>query len=267
MGNVLSHRSYAVSSPFPGSLSSSSPDHIIPEKAPCMGCPVEIDENSEDLKVPLSFSIAMYNSKSDSTHLFTLHSVGHTTRQVERHEGRERCLERGGGGKLTFLLVLCRVRLPAGGRRFQVQVEIWHEEDYVRQSRAQGPPWSVRPWRGECGTCDIKTRLATDIMWPRRGWFGLMHVCVCAGVCQLQLYSGFGTMETWEPPGPHRVWRRGTSHGEPHFLHNCQTDSILILHERVRVLTDACNMTVKSTSIMVLIILTCRGRSHKPAED
>lgn len=26
--------------------------------------------------------------------------------------------------------------------------------------------------------------------------FGLMHVCLCAGVCQLQLYSGCGAMET-----------------------------------------------------------------------
>ncbi|XP_034387105.1 kininogen-1 [Cyclopterus lumpus] len=58
-------------------------DHvIIPEKASCLGCPMEIDENSEDLKLPLSVSISKYNSMSDSTHLFTLHSVGHATRQV-----------------------------------------------------------------------------------------------------------------------------------------------------------------------------------------
>uniref|UniRef100_A0A8C2ZA47 Cystatin kininogen-type domain-containing protein n=1 Tax=Cyclopterus lumpus TaxID=8103 RepID=A0A8C2ZA47_CYCLU len=55
---------------------------IIPEKASCLGCPMEIDENSEDLKLPLSVSISKYNSMSDSTHLFTLHSVGHATRQV-----------------------------------------------------------------------------------------------------------------------------------------------------------------------------------------
>ncbi|XP_026179370.1 kininogen-1 [Mastacembelus armatus] len=57
-------------------------DHVIPEKASCLGCPVEIDETSEDIKVPLAVSISKYNSISDSTHLFTLHSVGHATRQV-----------------------------------------------------------------------------------------------------------------------------------------------------------------------------------------
>ncbi|XP_068449400.1 kininogen-1 [Clinocottus analis] len=55
---------------------------IIPEKASCLGCPMEVDENSEDLKFPLSVSISKYNSMSDSTHLFTLHSVGSATRQV-----------------------------------------------------------------------------------------------------------------------------------------------------------------------------------------
>ncbi|XP_044056557.1 kininogen-1 isoform X2 [Siniperca chuatsi] len=57
-------------------------DYIIPEKASCLGCPVDIDENSEDLKGPLSVSISKYNSISDSTHLFTLHNVGPATRQV-----------------------------------------------------------------------------------------------------------------------------------------------------------------------------------------
>ncbi|XP_034439487.1 kininogen-1 isoform X2 [Hippoglossus hippoglossus] len=55
---------------------------IVPEKASCLGCPEEIDENSEDVKAPISASIAKFNSISDSTHLFTLNSVGHATRQV-----------------------------------------------------------------------------------------------------------------------------------------------------------------------------------------
>ncbi|KAM7011942.1 kininogen-1 [Tautogolabrus adspersus] len=55
---------------------------IIPERASCLGCPEDIDENSEDLKVPISVSIAKYNTISDSTHLFSLHSVGKATRQV-----------------------------------------------------------------------------------------------------------------------------------------------------------------------------------------
>lgn len=55
---------------------------MIPEKAPCLGCEVEIDANSEDLKSPLSVSITKYNSMSDSTHLFALNSVVYATRQV-----------------------------------------------------------------------------------------------------------------------------------------------------------------------------------------
>ncbi|KAJ0065351.1 hypothetical protein NL108_007559, partial [Boleophthalmus pectinirostris] len=51
-------------------------------KAPCVGCPEEIDENSEDMKVPVSVSISKYNSQSDHTHLFTLHQIGPATRQV-----------------------------------------------------------------------------------------------------------------------------------------------------------------------------------------
>lgn len=62
---------------------SSPDDYVVPEKSICLGCPTEIDENSEDLRVPLSVSISKYNSISDSTHLFTLHSVGRSTRQVE----------------------------------------------------------------------------------------------------------------------------------------------------------------------------------------
>uniref|UniRef100_A0A673CTX0 Cystatin kininogen-type domain-containing protein n=1 Tax=Sphaeramia orbicularis TaxID=375764 RepID=A0A673CTX0_9TELE len=51
-------------------------------EAQCMGCPEEIEENSEDLKVPVSVSISKYNSMSDSTHLFRLNDIMHATRQV-----------------------------------------------------------------------------------------------------------------------------------------------------------------------------------------
>ncbi|XP_054645929.1 kininogen-1 [Dunckerocampus dactyliophorus] len=57
-------------------------DYIHPERASCLGCPMPIDENSEDLKVPLSVSIVKYNSISNSTHLFNLNSVESATRQV-----------------------------------------------------------------------------------------------------------------------------------------------------------------------------------------
>uniref|UniRef100_UPI0037E80AC0 kininogen-1 n=1 Tax=Semicossyphus pulcher TaxID=241346 RepID=UPI0037E80AC0 len=55
---------------------------IIAERANCLGCPEDIDENSEDLKVPIAVSISKFNSMSDSTHLFSLHTVGYATRQV-----------------------------------------------------------------------------------------------------------------------------------------------------------------------------------------
>uniref|UniRef100_A0A672I7U4 Kininogen-like n=1 Tax=Salarias fasciatus TaxID=181472 RepID=A0A672I7U4_SALFA len=55
---------------------------VVPERVSCMGCPKEIDNNSEDLKVPVSASIAKYNSDSNSTHLFALHELGYATRQV-----------------------------------------------------------------------------------------------------------------------------------------------------------------------------------------
>ncbi|XP_077441318.1 kininogen-1 [Vanacampus margaritifer] len=57
-------------------------DHIVPETASCLGCPIEIDQNSEDIKVPLSVSISKYNSISNYTHLFSLNQIGHSTRQV-----------------------------------------------------------------------------------------------------------------------------------------------------------------------------------------
>ncbi|KAM9848853.1 kininogen-1 [Aulostomus maculatus] len=57
-------------------------DYVVPDRAHCMGCPEDIDEKSEDLKVPLSVSISKYNSISDSTHLFNFHKLGFATRQV-----------------------------------------------------------------------------------------------------------------------------------------------------------------------------------------
>lgn len=105
------------------SQSFSSPDdYIIPERASCLGCPVDIDENSEDLRGPLLASISKYNSISKSTHLFTLHTVGHATRQVETgwYEGREN----GSNvrwSELLFLSYLLSQCIPVGGRRFQVQ--------------------------------------------------------------------------------------------------------------------------------------------------
>lgn len=52
------------------------------ERRICMGCPVELDLESEELKVPLAVSISKYNPNSNHTHLFMLNAVGYATRQV-----------------------------------------------------------------------------------------------------------------------------------------------------------------------------------------
>lgn len=57
-------------------------DTAIREKAPCLGCPEDIDVESVDLKTHLSLAIDKYNSDSDHTHLFTLNEVGLATKQV-----------------------------------------------------------------------------------------------------------------------------------------------------------------------------------------
>ncbi|KAM9824663.1 kininogen-1 [Neosynchiropus ocellatus] len=57
-------------------------DPVVSERAACLGCPEDIDEKSEDLKVPLSVSIVKFNVESSLSHLFSLHKMGLATRQV-----------------------------------------------------------------------------------------------------------------------------------------------------------------------------------------
>ncbi|KAK6308964.1 kininogen-1 [Coregonus clupeaformis] len=55
---------------------------VVAERTTCLGCPREIDVDSEDLKDPLTYSITRFNADSDSSHHFILNSVGFATRQV-----------------------------------------------------------------------------------------------------------------------------------------------------------------------------------------
>lgn len=55
---------------------------VVAERSTCLGCPREIDVESEDLKDPLTYSITRFNADSDSSHHFILNSVGFATRQV-----------------------------------------------------------------------------------------------------------------------------------------------------------------------------------------
>ncbi|XP_030647034.1 kininogen-1 [Chanos chanos] len=55
---------------------------ILPERAPCLGCPEEIDPMSEDLKEPLSYSIAKANAMNNAAHFFVLNNFAYATRQV-----------------------------------------------------------------------------------------------------------------------------------------------------------------------------------------
>lgn len=95
---------------FSPSFSRRVKDHVTPEKAHCLGCPREIDENSEDIKLPLSVSISKYNSMSTHTHLFSLHNLGPATQQVPSgwHEGKPQVRT---GKPLLTRLFLCPCRL------------------------------------------------------------------------------------------------------------------------------------------------------------
>lgn len=165
------------------SSSSSSPDdYVVRERAQCLGCPQEVPDNSEDLRGPLTASIHKYNSMSDSTHLFAFNNVQHATRQVGAgwHE------ERGSGRsvrwrKTCFFSTYLLACVPVGGRRFQVQAEIWHEEDQLRQGRTQRSQPPVCPWWGECGKHGNKTHPTTDLRWR---FTGLTCRSVCIDVCR-----------------------------------------------------------------------------------
>ena len=174
----LLHLNFSLSFPLFHDIAFSPDDYIIPEKASCLGCPEEIDENSEDLRVPLSVSIAKYNSISESAHLFTLHSVGLATRQVETgwYEGR-------GSGEGSFFYPPC-VCIPAGGRRLQVQAKIWYEENHLHQGWSQGPQQTVCPRFTECGKYGNETHITTDDTWYFPSLYNtvVLFVFVCAGV-------------------------------------------------------------------------------------
>ncbi|KAM9478752.1 kininogen-like [Salvelinus alpinus] len=55
---------------------------VVAVRSTCLGCPREIDVDSEDLKAPVTYSITRFNADSDSSHHFVLNSVGFATRQV-----------------------------------------------------------------------------------------------------------------------------------------------------------------------------------------
>ncbi|XP_072516830.1 kininogen-1 [Salminus brasiliensis] len=56
---------------------------IVPTRAPtCLGCPIKLDVESEDLRESLSYSLAKANMMHNHMHFFILNSVGSATRQV-----------------------------------------------------------------------------------------------------------------------------------------------------------------------------------------
>lgn len=59
---------------------------VVAERSTCLGCPREIDVDSEDLKAPVTYSITRFNADSDSSHHFVLNSVGFATRQVNQFQ-------------------------------------------------------------------------------------------------------------------------------------------------------------------------------------
>lgn len=174
-------------------------NYIVPEKAPCLGCPEEIDQYSDDLRGPLTTSISKYNTMSDSTHLFTLHSVGHATRQVEMG-----CYKNRGSGKNVswrkcfYLLCVCFL---LGACRFKVPGEIWYEEEHLRKGRTQRPHPSVCPWWKQCGKHENKACLTFDIM---RSFQKPVWPDVCLYLCVQEFANCNSTVDVapWrhEPP-------------------------------------------------------------------
>uniref|UniRef100_W5K236 Kininogen 1 n=1 Tax=Astyanax mexicanus TaxID=7994 RepID=W5K236_ASTMX len=56
---------------------------VVPvERPPCLGCPIKIDVESEDLRESLSYSLAKANLMHNHQHFFVLNSVGSATKQV-----------------------------------------------------------------------------------------------------------------------------------------------------------------------------------------
>lgn len=64
------------------SVECSVEEPVVAERVFCLGCPVDVDVQSDDLKVPLTVSISKYNGMSNASHLFMFNSLGYATRQV-----------------------------------------------------------------------------------------------------------------------------------------------------------------------------------------
>uniref|UniRef100_A0AAY4EFV3 Cystatin kininogen-type domain-containing protein n=1 Tax=Denticeps clupeoides TaxID=299321 RepID=A0AAY4EFV3_9TELE len=57
-------------------------ERVTSSRATCLGCPEDINVKSEDLKVPLSYSLGKANSMHDDLNLFILNTIGSASRQV-----------------------------------------------------------------------------------------------------------------------------------------------------------------------------------------
>ncbi|XP_036378747.1 kininogen-1 [Megalops cyprinoides] len=55
---------------------------ISADRAPCLGCREEIDIANEDLREPLLYSVAKFNTENSSSHHFILNDIASATRQV-----------------------------------------------------------------------------------------------------------------------------------------------------------------------------------------
>ncbi|KPP74295.1 kininogen precursor-like [Scleropages formosus] len=55
---------------------------VVAERGPCLGCPENIDIDSEDVKGPLMYSLVKFNAEDDSEFHFVVNEIGSATRQV-----------------------------------------------------------------------------------------------------------------------------------------------------------------------------------------
>ncbi|KAF7654711.1 hypothetical protein LDENG_00065890 [Lucifuga dentata] len=141
-------------------------DRIVPDKADCLGCPEEVDVDSEELKVPVSVSINKFNSMSDSTHLFTLNSVSHATRQVVA----------GLRFKLKFDM---RKSICAKSEHKELHNKCFPDEENVEETNCNSTV-DIAPWRHEppeahieCGPGPLPTMFGVRRRPP--GWSPLRN--------------------------------------------------------------------------------------------
>ncbi|KAL6469529.1 hypothetical protein MHYP_G00230530 [Metynnis hypsauchen] len=57
---------------------------VVDPRPPCLGCPIDIDVQSEDIRESLSYSLSKANTAHNHTHFFIFNTISSATRQASR---------------------------------------------------------------------------------------------------------------------------------------------------------------------------------------